>query len=195
MKRYGMLAVAILAGLAMAWPLFAQEGEGGPERLPGCGSEGGPRGGGRGRRGRRRWMSAEDQEKVFATIEEQLGKMKAGLEGMPRGREGWRDLSEEERDELRGKFRKMRDQRQKSLAVIAEQIDKLKGPRELRRKHEEVISKLDAILKSAQKEKATQTAESIEEIIAVKKKAFDAKLEALGFDRDAGRQRRERGPR
>ncbi len=182
MKRYGMLAVAILAGLAMAWPLFAQEGEGGP------------RGGGRGQRGRGRWMSAEDQEKVFATIEEQLGKMKAGMEGMPRGREGWRDLSEEERDELREKFGKMRDQRQQSLAVIEKQIAKLKGPRELRRKHEEIIGKLDAILKSAQKEKATQTAESIEKIIADKKKAFDAKLEALGFDPDAGSQRRGRGP-
>ena len=159
--------------------MFAQEGEGG----------------GPGRRGRGRWMSAEDQEKVFATIEEQLGKMKAGMEQMPRGREGWRDLSEEERDELREKFRKMRDERQKSLAVITEQIDKLKGPRELRRKHEEVIGKLDAILKSAQKEKATQTAESIEKMIAEKKQQFSEKLEALGFDPDAGRQRRERGSR
>ena len=178
MKRYGILVVAILLVLAVAWPLFAQEEEGG----------------GRERRGRRRWMSAEDQEKVFATIEEQLGKMKADLEGMPRGREGWRDLSDDERDKLREKFRKIRDDRQKSLAVIADQIDKLKGPRELRRKHEEVISKLEAILKSAQKEKATQTAEAIEKMIADKKKAFISKLEALGFDPDAGRQRR-RGPR
>ena len=186
MKRYGMLAVAILAGLAMAWPLFAQE------------EEGGPRGGDRERRGGRRWMSSEEQQKAFATIEEQLGKMKAGMEGMPRDREGWRDLSDEERGKLREKFRKMRDDRQKSLEVIAEQIDKLKGPRGLRRKHEEVIDKLNAILKSAQKEKATETAASIEKIIADKKMAFDAKLEALGFDRDAGserRQRREGGPR
>jgi hypothetical protein len=139
-------------------------------------------------------MSAEDQEKVFVAIEEQLGKMKAGMEGMPRGREGWRDLSDEERDKLREKFRKMRDDRQKSLAVIAEQIDKLKGPRELRRKHEEVIGKLEALLKSAQKEKATQTAEAIEKMIADKKKAFVSKLEALGFDPDSGRPRR-RGPR
>jgi DNA-binding MarR family transcriptional regulator len=139
-------------------------------------------------------MSAEDQERVFAAIEEQLGKMKAGMEGMPRGREGWRDLSDEKRDELREKFRKMRDDRQKSLAVIAEQIDKLKGPRELRRKHEEVIGKLEALLKSAQKEKATQTAASIEKMIADKKKAFVSKLEALGFDPDSGRPRR-RGPR
>ena len=78
MKRYGMLAVIILAGLAAVWPLFAQE------------AERGPRGGDRERRGRGRWMSAEDQQKAFATIEEQLGKMKAGMEGMPRGREGWR---------------------------------------------------------------------------------------------------------
>jgi uncharacterized coiled-coil DUF342 family protein len=120
--------------------------------------------------------------------------MKTGMEGMPRGREGWRDLSDDERDKLREKFRKMRDDRQKSLAVITEQIDKLKGPRELRRKHEEIIGKLDTILKSAQKEKATQTAASLEKIIADKKKAFVSKLGALGFDPDAGSQRR-RGPR
>ena len=113
MKRYGILAVLILAGLAVAWPLFAQE------------EERGPRSGGRERRGGRRWMSSEDQQKVIATIEEQLGKMKAGIEGMPRGREGWQDLSEEERDKLREKFRKMRDERQQSFAVIDEQIDKL----------------------------------------------------------------------
>ena len=173
MKRYGILAVAILLVLAVAWPLFAQEGE-------------------RPRRGRGRGMSSENQQKAFAAIEEQIGKMKAGMEGMPRGREGWQDLSDDERDELRAKFRKVRDDRQKALAVIAEQVDKLKGARGLRRQHDEAISKLDAILKSAQKEKATETAASIEKLIADKKKAFVSKLEALGFDPDAGRSRRQR---
>ncbi|MHC5059540.1 MAG: hypothetical protein ACYTFK_00420 [Planctomycetota bacterium] len=180
MKKYGFLTVVILLILAAAWPLFAQEGDRGRDRQR--------------RRGRGRWVSAEDQEKAFEAIEEQLGKMKAGMEGMPRGREGWRDLSDEERDELREKFRKMRDDRQKALAVITEQIEKLKGPRDLRRKHDEVVSKLEAILKKAKKEKATGTTESIEELIADKKKAFAAKLESLGFDPDAGRPRR-RGPR
>lgn len=180
MKRYGILAVGILLVLAMAWPLFAQE------------EERGPRGGGRERRGRRRWMSSEEQQKVIATIEEQLGKMKAGMEGMPRGREGWRDLSDEERDKLREKFRKMRDERQQSLAVIAEQIDKLKGPRQLRREHEEAIGKLNAILKLAQKEKAQETAASIEKLIAEKKKQLEEKFKTLGFDPDSGQRR---GPR
>lgn len=180
MKRYGILVVAILAGLAVAWPLFAQE------------AQEGPRGGGRERQGRGRRMSSEEQQKAFAAIEEQLGKMKAGMEGMPRDREGWRDLSDEERDKLREKFRKMREERQKSLAVIVEQIDKLKGARELRRKHEEVISKLDAILKLAQKEKAQETAASIEKLIAEKKKQLEEKFKALGFDPDAGRDRRPR---
>jgi len=179
MKRYGILAVLILAGLAVVWPLFAQEEERGPS-------------GGRERRGRRRWMSSEDQQKVIATIEEQLGKMKAGMEGMPRGREGWRDLSDEERDKLREKFRKMRDERQKSLAVIAEQIDKLKGPRQLRQEHEEAIGKLDAILKLAQKEKAKETAASIEKLIAEKKKQLEETFKALGFDPESGRSRRPR---
>jgi len=180
MKKYGILAVAILVALAVAWPLFAQE------------QEQAARGGGRERRGGRRWMSSEDQQKVIATIEEQLGKMKTGMEGMPRGREGWRDLSDEERDKLRGKFRKMRDERQQSLAVIAEQIDKLKGPRQLRQEHEEAIGKLDAILKLAQKEKATETAASIEKLIAEKKKQLEEKFKALGFDPESGRSRRPR---
>jgi acyl-CoA reductase-like NAD-dependent aldehyde dehydrogenase len=180
MKRYGILVVSILAGLAVAWPLFAQE------------AEEGPRAGSRERRGGRSRMSSEEQQKAFATIEEQLGKMKAGIEGMPRDREGWRDLSDEERDKLREKFRKIRDERQQSLAVIAEQIDKLKGPRQLRQEHEEAIGKLDAVLKLAQKENAKETAASIEKLIAEKKKQLDAKLKTLGFDPDAGRQRRPR---
>jgi len=183
MKRYGILAVSILAGLAVAWPLFAQE------------AKQGPRAGDRQQRGGRRWMSSEQQQKAFATIEEQLGKMKTGMEGMPRGREGWRNLSDEERDKLREKFRKMRDQRQQSLAVIAEQIDKLNGPRQLRREHEEAIGKLAAILKLAQKEKAKETAASIEKLIAEEKKQFSEKLKALGFDPDAGGERPQRGPR
>ena len=143
--------------------------------------ERGPRSGGRERRGGRRWMSSEDQQKVIATIEEQLGKMKAGIEGMPRGREGWQDLSEEERDKLREKFRKMRDERQQSFAVIDEQIE-----------HEEAIGKLDAILKLAQKEKAKETAASIEKLIAEKKKQLEEKFKALGFDPESGRSRRPR---
>jgi hypothetical protein len=180
MKRYGMLAVVILAGLAVAWPLFAQE------------AEEGPRAGGRERRGRGRRMSSEEQQKAFAAIEEQLGKMKAGMEGMPRDREGWRDLSDEERDKLRENFRKMRDQRRQSLAVITEQIDKLKGPRQLRQEYEEAIGKLDAILKSAQKENAKETAAGIEKLIDEKKKQLEEKFKALGFDPDAGRDRRPR---
>jgi len=177
-----MLVLAILAGLAVAWPLFAQEKgqrEEGRSRL---------------QRSGRRWMSQEEQQKAFATIEEQLGKMKAGTEGMPRSREGWRDLSDEERDKLREKFRMMRDERQKSLEVIAEQIDKLKGPRQLRREHEEAISQLQDVLKLAQKEKAKETIASIEKLIAEKKKRLEEKLKAIGFDPDAGRERRQRRP-
>ena len=177
MKRYGIMVVAILAGLALAWPLFAQEGEGSSRRE---------------RRGRGRWISSEEQQKVFATIEEQLGKMKAGMEGMPRGREGWQELSDEEREELRERFRNVREERQRSLTVIEEQIAKLKGPRQLRQEHEKAISKLDALLKLAQKEKATETAASIEKLISGKKQQLTEKLEALGFDPDSGRSR---GPR
>jgi len=184
MKRYGILVVAILAVLAMVWPLFAQEAE--------QGSRQGSRAGSREQRSRRRWMSSEDQQKAFATIKEQLDKMKAGMEGMPRGREGWRDLSDEERDKLREKFGKMREERQQSLAVITEQIDKLNGPRQLRQEYEEAIGKLDTILKLAQKEKAKETTASIEKLIAEKKKQFSEKLKALGFDPDAGRPRRPR---
>lgn len=165
MKKYVISIVSILVALVVISVSFA----------PPAGTE--SRRSGRGS-GRRRWMTREEQLKVIATVQEELAKMKSGLESFPAagGRQRWQGLSEEERNELRGKFRKIREERQQSIAVIEEQIAKLKGERHLRAKHEESISKLKAIHQLAVKEKATETAASIEKLIAEQQKEFEESL-------------------
>ena len=195
MKRYGILALAVLVVAALALPLFGQEEKAekkvreAVQQQP----QPAPRGE-RARGGRGRWMSREDQQKAIATIEEQLGKLKGGMEEMPRGREGWRDLSDEERQKLRERFMKMREERQQALATIEEQVAKLKGSRELRAEYDKAISELEAVGKLAAKEKAKETAAGIEKLIAEKKKELEEKLQKLGLGSGQG-PRSDRGPR
>jgi len=166
MKRYFVTIVSIALVLAVAWvTLGQQEGER---------SE---RGG-----GRRRGVRREEQLKAIAAIEEELGKIKTGLESFSGMRESWQDLSDEERDELRDKFRKVREEQQQSVTVIEEQLPKLKGGRQLRAEHEESIGKLNAIRELAVKEKATETAASIEKMITEQKKEFEDRMEKLGLE-------------
>ena len=166
MKRQLISIVSIMVVLAVALVAFGQDEGERSERT----------------RGRRRGMGSEAQLKVIATIEEELGKMKSDLESLPRSREAWQDLSDEERDELRAKFRKMREERQQSIAVIEEQIAKLKGSRQLSREHEESLGKLKAIHELAVKEKAKETAASIEKLIDEKQKEFEDLFEKLGLE-------------
>lgn len=161
MKRYAISIISILVVLAVISVSFAQP----------AGTEG--RRSGRGRRG---WMRREEQLKVIATIEEQLTKIRSGLESFSGGRERWQNLSDEERNTLRERFRQVREKRQQSIAVIEAQIAKLKGERHLREQHEESISKLKAIHQLAVKEKATKTAASIEKLIAEHQKEFEESL-------------------
>jgi hypothetical protein len=167
MKRYFVTIVSIALVLAVTWVTLGQaEGER---------SE---RGEGRRRRGMRR----EEQLKAIAAIEGELAKIKTGLESFSGARESWQDLSDEERDELRDKFRKVRGEQQQSVTVIEEQLPKLKGERQLRAEHEESIGKLNAIRELAVKEKATETAASIEKMIAEQKKEFEDGMEKLGLE-------------
>ena len=128
-------------------------------------------------------MFREEQLKAIATVEQELAKMKSGMESFPAagGRERWQELSEEERNELREKFRKMREERQQSIVVIEKQISKLKGPRQLRTEHEESIAKLNAIRDVALKEEAKETVASIEKLIAEQQKQFEETLQKLGL--------------
>ena len=79
MKRHLVSIVSIMVVLAVAWVSFGQQ-EG----------ERSERGG-----GRRRGVRREEQLKAVAAIEEELGKIKTGLESLSGVRESWQDLSDE----------------------------------------------------------------------------------------------------
>ena len=173
MKRYVIFVVSILLVLAVAWPLFAQE------EVSRAGRHGGRRG-----------MWREAQMQVIAAIEAEIAKMKTSIEAMPSGREGWRELSDKQRESMRERFGKIREERRKSVAVLEEQIAKLKGSRALTEEYDKALAKLEALHKLAVKEKAKETAASVEKLIAEKKKAFEDMLNKLGLE-----ARRGRGPR
>lgn len=174
MKRYLISIVSILVVLTATWVSFGQAERG--ERR-----SGGARGGADRRRLRR-----EQRLKAVATIEEQIAKMKLSLEERRESRKKWQDLSDEEKEALRKKFRKIREERQQLIAVIETQIWKLKGERQLRAKHQESITKLNAIRELAVKEKATKTVAGIEKLIAEQEKEFEGKLKKLGFRQKPG---------
>ncbi len=176
MKRYLILTVIALVVLAASWAAFAQrEGsEGARSRSPEERA-----------RMRERWQNMSEEErgkfraqmrerwregqiKPIEAIEEQIAKLKAGTEATgPEARRQWRELSDEERTKLRERFAKAREERQK--AIIA-QIARLQGQRRPTAEGEEFIlvntGELKEIRELAVKEKATETAQRLERLIA-----------------------------
>ncbi|MHC4646475.1 MAG: hypothetical protein ACYTBJ_13320 [Planctomycetota bacterium] len=171
MKRHVISIVSILVVLALVWAAFAQSG-----------GTAGVRSGGT-RSGRAAWR--ERRQKAMSTIEEQLAKMKSAMESSSASREKWQNLSQEERTKLRTKLRQERAQ---SIAVIEDQLAKLRGRRSLQQEHDKSISKMKALHELAVKEKATETAASIEKLIAEKSKAFEERMQKLGLPRRTGRR-------
>lgn len=171
MKRHLILIVSAVVIGGLAWVAFGQ-----PE-------------GSTGKRSSRRGMWRERQQKAVAAIEEQLAKIKAGMESSARRTGSWRDLPEEERTKLREQFRKARQEQLQSISVIEEQIAKLKGRRRLSEEHEKSMSELQAIHELAVKEKATQTTAHIEKLVAARNKAFEERMQKLGLPERPARGR------
>lgn len=175
MKRHLILIVIAIAIGGLAWVAFGQ-----PE-------------GSTGKRSRRRGMWRERRQKAVAAIEEQLAKIKAGMESSAGRPANWRDLSEEERAKLREQFRKARQEQMQSIVVIEEQIAKLKGRRSLTEEHEKSMSELKAIHELAVKEKATQTVAHIDKLVAARNKAFEERMQKLGLPERPARTRTRGG--
>jgi len=135
----------------------------------------------------------QEQLKAIEAIEEQVAKLKAGLQADTgaAGRGGFQDLSDEERTELRERFTKAREEQQKAIEAIEAQIAKLKDPRQVRAKYEESIGELRAILGLAEKENAKQTAKRLEQLIARRQKEFEGSLQ--GPEQRPQRFQRPRG--
>jgi hypothetical protein len=168
MKRHLISIVTIVVVLIAAWVSFGQPETSERSR------------GDRARGGADRWrMRREQRAKAIAAMEEQIAKIKLGLERRPQGAKRWQELSDEEKNELRKKFREIRDERNKSIAVIKAQIAKLRGERRLTAEHEKTIGKLKAIRQLAVKEKAKETAAAIDKLIAEQQKEFEVRMEKV----------------
>ena len=112
-------------------------------------------------------MGREQQLEVIASIQEQLNKLKTAIESVdPGARNRSRDLPEDERAKLREKMVAAMRERQMAVTAIEQELAKLKlggrSPAESR----PGISELKAIHGLAVKEKATETAKSIEKLMA-----------------------------
>jgi hypothetical protein len=154
MKKYLAAIVVIAVALSMAWVTFGQE------RGTGRGTgAGGGRGG---------FMSLEDQQKVIEAIEQQIAKLKEGLKAQPRP-EGFANLSEEEKTQLREKFTKAREVRQAAIGTILAQLARLQGRMQPPAEGEQFIivntADLKAVRELAVKEKAKETEDRLTTMI------------------------------
>jgi len=109
----------------------------------------------------------QEQLKAVEVIEEQVAKLKAAIQSTGAvDRSKWRELSEEERTQVREKFTKARQERQAAIEAMEEEVVKLRGPRRPQAEPQPSIGELMAIHELAVKEKATQTATRLERLIA-----------------------------
>ena len=183
MKRYLIPTVAVLLVLVVAWAAFGQaERRGGRqnlseeerakmrERFQNMSEEERAKfRAQRGVSGRGGFMSPEDQQKAIKAIEGELAKLKAAQYTRPEG--GFQNLSEDERAKLRENMTKVRQERQKALQTIIAQVARLQGRRQSAAGgggQYLIISvgDLKPIQAAAKKEKAEETAQLLERLIA-----------------------------
>ncbi|MFZ2149481.1 MAG: hypothetical protein WAV28_19900 [Sedimentisphaerales bacterium] len=177
MKKYLISAVAILVVLALAWAAFGQaeerasQRESMRQRFQNMSEQEREqfRAQMRERGGRGGFMSPEEQEKAIKAIEEQLAKLKAAPQiAPPEG--GFQNLSEDERANLREKMTKARQERQTILQTIIAQVARLQGRMQPAEEAGQYIilnvGDLKPIQDSAVKEKAKETAQLLERLIA-----------------------------
>jgi hypothetical protein len=174
MKRYLIPTITILLVLAVTWAAFGQAEERSrrreemrqrfqnmsEEEREKFLAERRQRGGFRGRG----FFNPEAQEQAIKTIEEQIAKLKAAKITMPEG--GFQNLSEEERTKLRENMRN----RQQSLQTIIAQVAMLQGRGQRPAEGGQFIlintSDLKPIQEAAVKEKAKETTQLLERLIA-----------------------------
>ena len=122
----------------------------------------------RGGFGRGGFLGREDQQKAIKAIEAQLAKLKAAQTTRPTG--GYRDLSEDERAKLRERMTKVFQDRRQALQTIIAQVARLQGRRGPAPEGAQYLiistSDLKPIQDSAVKEKAKETAQLLQRLIA-----------------------------
>ncbi|MCU0918437.1 MAG: hypothetical protein MUC88_28325 [Planctomycetes bacterium] len=166
MKRSTMIAVGVLFTMAVAWAAYGQAGGGGERR------------GGFGRMG-------EAQQKAIADLQEQVAKLKTFMDQGMKAAQGrnYQDMSDEERTKMREEFTKRNEEQAKIMAAIQQSVDRLRM-RQMAAEYNESMTALKDAQASAQKEKATETAQKLGQIIAQREKQMTEKVEAMGMTMD-----------
>jgi len=162
------LSICMVLVLALAWICFAQ-----PETPTAKSSADTARS--------RRGQWRERQQKALSEIGVQLTKIKTSMEASSGSRQRWQQLSEEERNKLREQFRKVREERMKSLGAIEDQILVLKGRRTVYQEYDKSMGELSGILELAKKENAKETTAAIEKLVAAKKMQFEKRMKELAM--------------
>lgn len=162
MKKHVVFVVGILLVMATAWAAFGQ-------------AQGGGRGGFGG-------QFRETQLKAIAALQEQVGKLKAMMDQQP-GTAGrnFQDMTDEERTKMREEMTKRREAQAQIMADIQQQVDTLKGGRQMMAEQEAAMTPLKDLLASAQAEKATATAAKIQKLIDERQKLYQDKMTAMGY--------------
>ena len=120
--------------------------------------------GGRGRR-----LGREDQLKAIEAVQEQVAKLKKGIQAQSTERRSFQDMSEEERTKMREESTKAREERNKAIQAIVTQIARLQGQREPAEGEQLIIintGQLKPIQELAVKEKAKETAQRLERLMS-----------------------------
>jgi hypothetical protein len=162
MKKYLIASVAVLAILTVVLSAVGQ-----PERARQGNAQGGRmrQGGGRGGM----FMTREARLEAIKKIEDALAKLKAEPE-IQRPQGGFQNMSQEERTKLFTQFREARQAQQKSLDAIVAQVAALEGRRAPEREGAKFVivntADLKPIQESAVKEKATETTQLLDRLIA-----------------------------
>ncbi len=119
----------------------------------------------------------EAQLEAIKTIEEQLAKLKAGMQAPgPAPGTSFQDLSEEEKTKLREQFTKAREERQNAIRAIVAQIARLQGRVQPPAEGEQFIIVNTADLKDVRKlaveEKAKKTEDRLTALVEAGQRGF-----------------------
>lgn len=160
MKMYRIRIVMVVAVLTLALAALAQQDDLRKQRMQRLSELG------------RELRGAMQQ--AAETIQDQAAKLKTHME------EGT-NMSREERKKFRETRGKRNEERQNIIANLELQIEKVKGPVQLRGEHEESMGELKAILDLAVEEKAKKTSERLEKLIEKRQTKYDDMLQKVGF--------------
>ena len=169
MKKCWSAAIGLVLVLAITWVAFGQAGGGGQQRFA---------------------QMREAQMKAAAALQENAAKLRAMMDANAKAMQGrsFQDMTEEDRT----KMREQRQEQQKLVAAMEQDLARLKGVRQMLTEEDQTVAPLKDILASAQKENAKETAAKVEKLMADRQKAFEDKVKAMGYDPSMLEQMRQR---